>query len=456
MAANDIVDANDLLPGAGAQPVSGLDPANPISTPLAAVRVPGSFSLSTVDDLDFLASGMGEVRNLLVKMLETDRSTGNFVQLNHKAHLEVECDFDKFVSFNGSAESDDDAYQFLGITLTNDPAVEPDANKRLTDSQYKLDLKPALAAGEGAPLSGASQKATYASDVLSSYWFPSGAVIIDLSSHASMSGLDAADRVVNIGSSAPVNGSAATYQVNADKTLIGMTLFAKVNVNCANTSGSPTLSADASFAPSSGVILGGGSHSAITIHLLNQEDHTKAQDVAIELQAGQTGELVGINVNQAAPGATEADDFDVTISIPSLGGEGDAGSIGKSMIDGIKASVNTCNPDGSNKLMEKFTIIVQQIDFETGSDFSGFMRTLATESTRDQALPVKEGEKFIVQTPATINLTIKPFEYAFYSTDYASNVASFKLIDAMEVYAVLKHKNGSAGRVLQSSNKALL
>ena len=434
-----------------------LDPSQPISSStsgsLNGVRIPGTFTLDTVDDMSFLAGGLGEVRNLVVKMLETDRSTGNFVQLTHKAHLEVECDFAKFVSFNASDNVDDDAYQFLGITLTNDSAVEPDVSKHVSSDKFKLDLNPALAAGEGAPLSGASQRATYANSVLSSYSFPSGAVLIDLGSHSSMSGLSAADRVVTVGASG-VNGATATYQVNADKTLIGMTLFAKVIVNCANVSGSPTISSTATFSPS-GNILGAGTgiHDSVTIHLINQEDFTTAQDIAVGLGSNTTGSLVGLDVNQANPDANSPDDFDVTIGLASLGGEGDAGSVGKSMIDGIIANVGTMN---GGKLLEKFTISVQQIDFDTGSDFSGYMRALATDANRDAPLPINDNEKFIIQTPAKINLNITPFAYSFQSAGLASNVAAFKLIDEMEVYAVLKHVGGSTSKVLQTSDKAVL
>ena len=448
MANADLTDQIALASNETAVPIDQNIGGAPISSTIAAVRIPGTFSLDVVDSLNFLEAGLGEVRDLVIKLRETDRSTGEFVQLVHKAHLEVPCDFNKFISFNGSDANQDDAYQFTGITLTNDPDVESDASKRLADSEFVLNLRPALEANEGAPLTGDSVKASYANSILSSVHFPVGAVIIDLATH--LAGVEAANKDVKVTGT----GTDATYQVKADKTKIGMTLFGKLKVDCSNVSGSPSLSAEASFQPS-GTILGGGQHASITLTLLNQEDFTKAQDVVVELGAGTTGSLTGLSVSVGDPSSTSPDDFDITISLDDLGEADDTGSIGHSMISAIQASVDNSNSSGSNKLLEKFTIAVTQIDFQTDSDLSGFLRNLALDNDRLQAMPIKAGEKFIVQNPASISLQVRPFEYSFTNGGY-SNVAAFNLIDNMEVYAVLKHAPANTAPVMQTAGKALL
>ena len=454
---------------------------------LTGVRVPGTFTLTTLPSLDFLDTdtGLGQVRNLVIKMLETDRSTGNFVQLDHKAFLEVTCNFNKFIGFNASNTTDglDDAYQFVGITLTNNGAYNNltlDDTKLVGDTQYVLDLTPSLIAGLGAPLAPTGEapnqvaaKASYGGGQLISNWFPSGAVIIDLASHSSVSDIVDANRKVTV--STAEDSDVATYQVT--NLHVGMTLFARITVNCSNVSGSPTLSAEATFDPftSSGTVLGamdvnGKVHNQVTIHLLNQEDFTKAQEVVIGLGDGMANEnLVGSLTFQtvdnnytntaAQPGANDADVFSVTITLNNLGGADDNGSIGRSMIQGIMNSVaqsNNSDPHNpNNKLLSTFAITVDQIDYDTSSDFSGYMRALAAASTNEKPrpadMPIRDGERFIVQTPTTINLNITPFEYEMNGVGLQNNIAQFKLIDEMEVYAVLKHNSTATTPVLQTA-----
>lgn len=466
---------------------------------LTGVRVPGTFSLNTVQNLNFFEQNMGEVRNLLLKLLETPRETGNFVQLDHRAHLVIPCDFEKFIAFNADSAgvtttsldaNEDDAYQFLGITLTNDRAVvgndAVNDPKLISSSQFKLDLHPELAAvdANNDPLHVSLRphtkpnndvvppKAYYDSDtkMLISNWFPSGAVLVDLKNTEA---LEAMEKNVTVGSA--VNSDAATYQVDADKTIVGMTLFAQITVNCNNTTGSPTLFVDATFQPSgdinlaSGTVLGardhtGLTHNEITIHLINEEDFTKAQKVVLARGNDTVGQLKitpftsdDADANTAAnPGPNDADDFSITISLNDLGGANDPGTIGAKMVDAIQSSIASVNQFGDRHLLEKFTVTVDQIDFEAGSDFSGYMRALAAASTNEQPrpanMPIREGEKFIVQNPASITLNITPFEYQFTSADYTGNVEPFKIIDQMEVYAVLEHsKNAGTAPVLQTA-----
>lgn len=506
---NDITDNGEL----GTTAVS-LDTGNAATfaassvNTLTGVRVPGSFSLNTVQDLNFFEANMGEVRNLLLKLLETPRETGNFVQLDHRAHLVIPCDFDKFIAFNAdsagvtttSLSSEDDAYQFVGITLTNDqgvvgngPANDP---KIISSNQFKLDLHPELVAVDslGDPLHVSLRphtkpnnggtvppKAYY--DVnnrkLISNWFPSGAVLVDLKDNLPRSSIE---KNVTVGSA--VTSATATYQVDGDKTIVGMTLFAQISVNCNNQTGSPTLHVDATFQPAgditlaSGTVLGardhtGLTHNEITIHLIDEEDFTKAQKVVLARGDGTDGGFSGTGItltstadpdaNTApAPGPNDADDFSITISLNDLGGANVPGSIGAKMVQAIQESIAEVNQFGDRNLLEKFTVTVDQIDFESGSDFSGYMRALAQAGVQDAdnggsnlrppEMPVKEGEKFIIQTPASITLNITPFEYGFTSTDYNSNVSPFKIIDNMEVYAVLEHsKAAGTAPVLQTA-----
>lgn len=491
--------------------------ASSSSTLLTGVRVPGSFSLNTVQNLNFFEQNMGEVRNLLLKLLETPRETGNFVQLDHRAHLVIPCDFEKFIAFNADSAgvttasldaNEDDAYQFLGITLTNDRAVVGNGAdndpKIIASNQFKLDLDPELAAVDGNddPLHVSLKphtkpngdvvppKAYYDSDtkMLISNWFPSGAVLVDLKSTEALENME---KNVTVGSA--VTSTAATYQVDGDKTIVGMTLFAQITVNCNNQTGSPTLHVDATFQPSApegfvfvhgrDTVLGardhtGLTHNEITIHLIDEEDFTKAQKVVLARGDDTVGGFSGVGVtftstdadaNTAAnPQPNDADDFSITISLDDLGGANDPGTIGAKMVDAIKSSVASVNQFGERNLLEKFTVTVDQIDFEAGSDFSGYMRALSqagldaangvqANNSRPPAMPVKEGEKFIIQTPASITLNITPFEYNFTSEDYTGNVQPFKIIDQMEVYAVLEHsKVAGTAPVLQTNNLSIL
>lgn len=456
---------------------------------LAAVRIPGQFALSTAPNFNFLSDQLGQIRNLQLGLLETDRGTGEFVQLVHKAYLEVDCDFTKFINFNASSTTDDndDAYQLTGFTLTNDPTVtenspnaSPPVRRLIKDTEYRLDIRPALAANEGAPLtetdSGPPVRATYTieNEVLSSYWFPVGAVLIDLGSATGPAGdIPPTNRSVTVGAASGSDN--ATYQVDVDKTLAGMTLFGQVIITCSNENGTPMLSAKATFDPtdstdgegSGAIILGGGGDSEITVTLLSQDDYTKAQKVVFtNTQSGDTDTLVdnaGSNAIQLSnsahplqPGPNDPDDFTITLTLAELGGSQDANTIGRSMISAIKGSVNA-NP----RLLQAFTITATQIDFSTASEFSGYLRSLAANATveaaRDPLMPILSGEKFIIQTPATIDLAITPFQYTFDSRGGGGGgagpttpVTQFKLLDAMEVYAVLKHTPQSETPVLKT------
>jgi len=453
-------------------------------TTLAAVRIPGQFALNTVDNFNFLADQLGEIRNLQLGLLETERGTGQFVQLVHKAYLEVECDFTKFINFNASSTThdDDDAYQLTGFTLTNDSAVtenspnaSPPVRRLINDNEYRLDIRPALDVGEGAPLTvtdqGPPPRATYANEVLSSYWFPVGAVLIDLESATGPAGaIPPTNRNVTVGAASGSDN--AIYQVDIDKTLVGMTLFGQVIITCSNVTGSPQLSAKATFDPTDTAdgegadanILGGGGDSAITVTLLSQDDYTKAQKVVFtSTQPGDTSTLVGnahaiqltTSGHHLQPGPNDADDFTITLTLAQLGGSADDDSIGRSMIQEIQSSVNT-NP----KLLQAFTITATQIDFSTASEFSGYLRSLAANATagaaRDPLMPILSGEKFIIQTPTTIDLAITPFQYAFDSRNGGGGagptapITQFKLLNAMEVYAVLKHTPQSVTPVLKT------
>ena len=457
------------------------------SSPLAAVRIPGQFALNTVDNFNFLGDQLGEIRNLQLGLLETDRGTGEFVQLVHKAYLEVQCDFTKFINFNASSTThdDDDAYQLTGFTLTNDPAVTennptalPPVRRLITDSEYRLDIRPALEVSEGAPLTvtdpGPPVRATYANQVLSSYWFPVGAVLIDLGSATGPAGpIPATNRSVTVGAASGSDN--ANYQVDIDKTLAGMTLFGQVIITCSNGTGTPMISAKATFDPTDStdgegpgaIILGGGGDSEITVTLLSQDDYTKAQKVVFtNTRSGDTDTLVEDNTGSNAiqltnsvhplqPGPNDADDFTITLTLTELGGSQNENTIGRSMISEIKTSVNA-----NARLLQAFTITATQIDFSTASEFSGYLRSLAANATdeaaRDPLMPILSGEKFIIQTPTTIDLAITPFQYAFDSRKGGGGagptapVTQFKLLNAMEVYAVLKHTPQSETPVLKT------
>lgn len=452
-------------------------PVQSFSGTLVGLSVKGDFSITTVDNINFLEeNALGQVRNMVIKLLETDRGTGAFTQLSHEAHLEVECDFRKFIIHNRSSSSQDDSYQLTGITLTNtvDANVGITTEKVVNSSKFTFDIDSSLEAGVGAPVNkydlnsvNSEYKATYdiSDNILTSNWFPSGAVIIDLKSHPTMADVSNNMKVTvtststndletydNYATPAAVLGAPSAhnqYQINVSTGNIGMTLYSKLSIkNCAT---QPNLFIDSTFQPDdSAAIIGSNmnlGNEKVTIHLLETdvEDFTKAQIITLGVLDSegnevnnQANKLATLEVSLPNPSAIEADDFSVSIGLDEL-----SGSLGTSMISGLETSIGIIN-NSSNLLLKAFTISVEPIPFETESDFSGFMRTLYAGdiNNRDASMPIKEGEKLIIETPSSISLAVQPFIYAGFSTDNTlnANQCNFNLINNMSVYGVLKHK----------------
>lgn len=345
-AANDLVTDAEVTNGSttDGDAVQVGDSATSFSSTLAGLRVNGSFSLTSVTAMDFLDSGLNNVRNLVVKLLETDRGTGNFVQLSHQAFLEVTCDFRKFIEFNGTSSLDaqDDAYQLTGITITNAvdfaastaAGVEDGARNLgitnsdyiVSSSDYLLDLRPTLEILDTNSNPTSTENARYDNSTpvdennselgninsLISHWFPSGAVLINLKEDPSISSLAPTNNglLVRAGTSTDAATSttttaaeSGTYQINVTQGLIGMTLYSKITIDCKKTQGSPTLTIDSSFEPDTNeIILGNGSNigdNTITISLLESssdiEDFTKSQKLVLGEVIDVSGVLVDVS-----------------------------------------------------------------------------------------------------------------------------------------------------------------
>ena len=430
----DLVLADDAL--ADRTAASGLG-----GSPLSGIALDGGFSLTVQNAFNFLVDAAGEVRNLIVRLEEADRNTGNFVQLQHAASLKIQVDMRKMINFQGGSEVDglDDAYELRPCRLAHG---ENETNS-VPKQNWVLSLAPALANGNGFD----SNKATYdaATKKLSSHFVPVGAVIVDLPD------LSAAGGSVSIKTS---GGEDATFQVGAGNSKFGLSLFGKLEYDEANvTQGSGALTVDATFDPVGSVIGGAGRHDQLTISILNMENFTKAQAITINTNhgAGETGTIS--NANMAAPSATDADDFDLVVTLADLGGEDDATTVGGSMVSAIEASV-------SGQLLTAWEVTVGKIGSSAGSELSGFLRSLAhadgaAAAGRTAEHPLLEGETFIIRKTADITVNLQPFNYSF-GAAASAEVSAFDFIHQLPVHAVLEHKAGSNTKVLDTETSQLL
>ena len=185
------------------------------------------------------------------------------------------------------------------------------------------------------------------------------------------------------------------------------------------------------------------------------ENFTKAQNVTINTNHSGNENGTISNANMAAPGATDADDFDLVVTLADLGGEQDATTVGGAMVSAVEASV-------SGQLLTSWEVTVNGISSDAGSELSGFMRSLAAplESTgapatgRSAEHPLLEGETFIIRQTAPITVNLQPFNYSF-GAAASAEVGAFNFINALPVHAVLEHKPGVATKVLDTATNAL-
>lgn len=422
--------------------------------------IEGTITLAIEDKIDFQDS-LGVTRGLIIKLNETLRGTDNFIQLNVNAYLEVTCDFRKFITFNGiNDDSTTYAYELTPITLTNNTEYVPantalDQRFLLSDNEYFLNLKPALSDPNTTAFGVTNATYDDGNSTLYSYYFPVGAVLIDLASQ--LPGKTVEDKVITI---SPVDNPTATYQVKSDHTEIGMTLFGQLSLDCKNIFGSPTLSAEATFQPSSLSIHPSltiaGFDASLTIALIDQDTvskDSKAQILTVNAGNDTTGNLnitYGDDLlSQGIPNAATEDKFDITISLADLGGEGVDNSVGQNMISAIKAGVSA-----KANLLKTVTINVDEILSVTSSNFSLHLRTLATDGTgRNIEMPINHNETFILKNPTTVELSVTPFNYSFTGP---ANINPFNLLELTQVYAVLKHDESADTPVLDRNNGNLL
>lgn len=424
---------------------SGLDASAAVVTAsqLKGIALDGTFSLVTQNTFNFLAAEDGEVRDLIIRLAEADRNTGNFVQLSHAASLKIQCDMRKMINFQSSSSTDtlDDAYELRPCKLVHGDGLANSVPK----TNWVLSLAPALANGSGF----IADKATYNSGTkkLTSHFVPVGAVLVALPD------LSASGGSVQLTAN---GGQAATFQVATGNSQFGLSLFGQLEYDEASVNqGSGTLSVAATFDPPAGasIIGGAGRHNEITVTLLNVEDFRTAQRAVIKRQDGQSGSYSNANADDNSLAATDADDFDLVVGLSDLGAENDAATVGGSMIAAIQGSVG-------GELLTSWEVNIGAIGSDTGSELSGFLRSLAhgagaAAAGRLPAEPLLDNETFIIRNTAPITVSLQPFNYTFGEASSGS-VASFNFINALPVHAVLEHKAGSSTKVLDTGTNALL
>lgn len=409
---------------------------------LNGIALKGTFALTAQNALSFLAGENGAVRNLIVRLAEEARNTGNFVQLQHAASLNVKVDMRKMIKFqpDGTDAGLDDAYEMRPCKIAFGSGVANSVPK----TNWALSLDAALKNGDGFD----ANKATYdaATKSLVSHFVPVGAVIVALPD------LSASGGSVQLTS----NGGAASFQVAQANAKFGLSLFGQLKYDEANVAtGSGQLSVTATFDPPAGsnIIGGAGRHNEITVSLLNMEDFRTAQRAVIKRADGETGSFSHANADDNSLQATDADDFDLVVSLADLGSESDPTTVGGSMVSAIQASVG-------GELLTAWEVNVEKIESKTDSELSGFLRSIshadgAAVAGRTPAEPLLNTETFIIRNTAPITVSLQPFNYTFGDAASAS-VASFNFINNLPVHAVLEHVKGSSTLVLDTETSQLL
>jgi len=400
---------------------------------LSGVQLAGTFSMEQQTTID-ASSINGQVQKLVLKLKETDRGTGAFQTISAAAFLEVDVDMNLIHSFNPTHADDgkDDSHSLAEAHVGTDSGI--DAAKRALASQYRLDLHNFLSVADNANLS-PNTEYDVASKLLTTSWFPAGAIVLDLDADDSIK-----DRITGNVTVQDASGADRTFLVSADQLEAGVMMFAKVKVDCAQAM--PQITGITTFEPTGAVMNSddGANNKGIKIVLTGLDNYSLAQVLTVATADGASG---SIKITEAtAPGASAADDFEEVIQLADLIGEG---TVGDKMGDAVVAAIGQ-NAD----LIKSFKLQVDGVAHDSDGDFSGFCRQLAADPSRTQENPFVAGDKFIINSAPNLQLSVQPFQYSFSGGQTAAggqalkSVSTINLFKSMPVYAVLKQSAAPA------------
>jgi hypothetical protein len=396
---------------------------------LSGIQLDGTFAIEDQTALD-LSNVADAEETLVLKLKETDRGTGSFVTLSAAAFLEVDVNLNSLVSFNASHGTDgqDDSFSLAQAFVGNKSDITGAAPAA---SQYRLDLHNYLA--EAANLA-ANTEYDSVNKVLTSSWFPAGAIILDLDKDGSL-----ADRITGNVQVSAANGDEKTFLVASDQLEAGVMLYGKVSIDCA--AAMPTISGSSTFQPT-GAVLGsdnGANAAGIKVVLTGLDNYQLAQVLTVAVEGGGQ-----INITEAlAPDQTQADIFEQVINLSDLIG---AGTIGETMGQAVVAAIGT-----NANVIKSFSVKINAIEHDSNSDFSGFCRQLVQSGGgRTTDAPFLAGDKFIISATASMALPVTPYQYSFIDgqSQISGSIASIPVVQmfksGMPVYSVLKQTTSGA------------
>ena len=413
-------------------PIDGADILTNLSAgKLSGIQLAGAFSMEEQTAID-ASNVAGQVQKLVLKLKETDRGTGSFQTLTSAAFLEVDVDMNLIHSFNPSSGTDDqdDSHSLAEAHVGTDALIA--ISKRAASSAYRLDVTNFLAVA-----SNLANHTQYDADakVLTTSWFPAGAIVLDLDGDDSIK-----DRVAGNVSVKSANGDDRSFLVSSDQLEAGIMMYAKVAVDCGQAM--PQIQGSTTFKPTGAVMNGddGANAEGLKIVLTGVDNYSLAQVLTV---ATADGALGSIQITEAAdPTAAAADDFEEVIQLDDLLG---AGSVAEKMGDAVQAAIGQ-NAD----LIKSFKLKVDAIAHDADGDFSGFCRQLAAGALRTQENPFLEGDKFIINSASELKLAVQPFQYSFQngvgnaSGSVLESVETINMFKSMNVYAVLKQSAAPA------------
>lgn len=390
---------------------------------LSGIQLDGTFAIEDQTALN-LSNVADAEETLVLKLKEADRGTGSFVTLSAAAFLEVDVNLNSLVSFNASHTTDgvDDSFSLAGAYVGNKSDITGTAP---SVGQYRLDVKNYLADPANLATNTAYDGTSH---VLSSSWFPAGAIVLDLDKDDTLK-----DRIAGNVTVTAANGDGKEFLVASDQLEAGIMLYGKVSINC--NLAMPTISGSSTFEPT-GAVLGGdsGANAAgIKVVLTGLDNYQLAQVLTVAVQDGGV-----INITEAAtPDATQADIFEQVILLSDLIG---AGTIGESMRNAVIAAIGT-----NANVIKSFSVHINPIAHDSNSDFSGFCRQLVSSGGgRTVDAPFLAGDKFIISSTATMSLPVTPYQYSFIDgqSQISGSIATIPVINmfksGMPVYSVLK------------------
>lgn len=406
--------------------LSNLDNGN-----LSGIQIEGTFSMVHQDAID--ASNInGQVSNLVLKLKETDRGTGSYQTISAAAFLEVDVDMNLIHSFNPSSSVDnvDDSHALGEAHVGTDPAI--DSAKRALGTQYRLDLTNYLA--DELHLA-ANTNYDAATKILTSDYFPAGAIVLDLDSQIDQSRLSGNVSITDAA------GNAKTFLVASDQMEAGVMMYARVKIDCSQSM--PQISGEYSFQPTGTVIGGddGSNADGIKIVLTGLDNYSLAQVLTVSTADGTAGSI-GIT-EYPPPLASDPDDFTEVINLSDLIGNG---TVGEHMGNAVVAAIGT-----NAALIKSFKLQVDAVAHQSDSSFSGFCRELAKAADRTNEDPFKAGDKFIINNTGSLQLNVQPFQYSFADGQGQSGGGSIHQVQQLQmfksdmpVYAVLKQSASPA------------